>query len=223
MTTTFIDADEWDARAHSLGGTGNALLAGLAARLAQRVGRVADDGSVTLAMPVDERGPDDTAANAVTNLDIKIDPAAATTDLREIRTAIKQALIRHQQAPDELWALLPIVPLLPGWLVRRLVNVVAGSPSTVIASNLGEINPAANQPDGTAADYFAMTSLFPGVTKAMMHSTGGRLALLSGRVHGKVSVSVMAYQPGHPNSTENLRRSLSSALSDFSLTGTTGW
>src|SRR5262249_10147318 len=36
--TIFVDADEWDARAHSLGGTSNTLLAGLAARLAQRVG-----------------------------------------------------------------------------------------------------------------------------------------------------------------------------------------
>ncbi|MGO9508296.1 MAG: wax ester/triacylglycerol synthase domain-containing protein, partial [Mycobacterium sp.] len=37
-TTVFVDADEWDARAHSLGGTSNSLLAGLASRLAQRMG-----------------------------------------------------------------------------------------------------------------------------------------------------------------------------------------
>ena len=42
--TIFLDADEWDARAQSLGGTSNALLAALAARLAQRVGRVTADG-----------------------------------------------------------------------------------------------------------------------------------------------------------------------------------
>src|SRR6185503_20387174 len=58
--TIFLDADEWDARADSLGGTSNTLLAGLAARLAERVGRVAADGSVTLAMPVNERVADDT-------------------------------------------------------------------------------------------------------------------------------------------------------------------
>ena len=55
MATIFVDADEWDARAHSLGGTSNTLLAALAARLAQRVGRGGPDGSVTLAMPVNER------------------------------------------------------------------------------------------------------------------------------------------------------------------------
>ena len=66
--TIFVDADEWDARAHALGGTSNTLLAGLAARLAQRVGRVTADGSVTLAMPVNERTAGDTRANAVTGM-----------------------------------------------------------------------------------------------------------------------------------------------------------
>src|ERR1700753_2492448 len=35
--TVFLDAEQWDARAQALGGTSNTLLAGLAARLAQRV------------------------------------------------------------------------------------------------------------------------------------------------------------------------------------------
>ena len=74
-------------RRTSLGGTSNTLLAGLAARLAQRVGRVTADGSVTLAMPVNERTAGDTRANAITNVDITVDPAPATTDLREIRAA----------------------------------------------------------------------------------------------------------------------------------------
>ena len=47
--TIFVDAAEWDARADALGGTSNTLLAGLAARLAERVGRVAADGSVSSA------------------------------------------------------------------------------------------------------------------------------------------------------------------------------
>ena len=113
MATVVVDVDEWDARARALGGTSNSLLAGLAARLAQRMGRVTADGSVTLAMPVNDRAAGDTRANAVTNVDITVDPAPATTDLREIRAAIKQALIRHQDVPNERWALLPLVPLLP--------------------------------------------------------------------------------------------------------------
>jgi hypothetical protein len=221
--TVFIDADEWDARAQSLGGTSNALLAGVAARLAQRAGRVTADGFVTLALPVSERADGDTRANAITAVDITVDPAAAATDLREIRAAIKQALIRRQEAPDERWALLPLTPLLPQWLIRGMAGVALGGTTTSGSSNLGALNPAANRPDGTEADYFAMRTFYPGVTKATLHRTGGLLGLLSGRVHGQVFVSVLGYQPGRPNTIDDLWRDLSSALSDFSLTATTGW
>jgi hypothetical protein len=58
---------------------------------------------------------------------------------------------------------------------------------------------------------------------ATMHHTGGLLGLLSGTVHGQVFVSVFAYQPGRSNSNYGLRRDLSSALSEFAPTATTGW
>ena len=226
MAMIFVDADVWDARAHSLGGTSNALLAALAARLAQRVGLGGPDGSVTLAMPVNERvaGAGDTRANPVRSVDITVDPGRATTDLREIRAATKQALIRHQEVSDEGGALLPLVPLVPKRLARRmLLGVAAGGATSVVSSNLGAVNPAANRADGTDADYFAMQAHFPGVTRAMVHRAGGRLALLSGTVHGRVFVSVLAYQPGRRNSNDELRHDLSSTLIDFSLTATTDW
>ncbi|OBB89191.1 hypothetical protein [Mycobacterium sp. 852002-30065_SCH5024008] len=222
-TTVFVDAGEWDARANALGGTGSALLVGLAAHVALRVGRVAADGTVAVGMPVNERAPGDTRANAVSNVDITVDPAPATTDLREIRAGIKQALARHQDVPDERWALLPLVPLIPKRVFRRLISVATGGGTAVVSSNLGAVDPAANRPDGTDADYFAMKSLYPGVTAATMHRTNGVLALLSGRVHGRVFVSFLAYEPGRPNSDAELRQYVSKAVSDFSLTATTGW
>jgi hypothetical protein len=174
-------------------------------------------------MPVNERAPGDTRANAVTNVDITIDPAPAPTDLRQIRAAIKEALVRHRDVPDERWALLPLVPLIPKRVFRRLISVATGGGIAVVSSNLGAVDPAANRPDGTDADYFAMKSLYPGVTTATMHRTNGVLALLSGRVHGRVFVSFLAYEPGRPNSNVGLRQHISRALSDFSLTATTGW
>ncbi|OBH93114.1 hypothetical protein [Mycobacterium sp. E2733] len=222
-TTVFINADEWDARANALGGTGGALLVGLAADVAQRVGRVAADGTVAVGMPVNERAPGDTRANAVTNVDLTIDPAPAPTDLRRIRATIKEALVCHRDVPDDRWALLPLVPLIPKRVFRRLISVATGGGNAVVSSNLGAVDPAANRPDGTDADYFAMKSLYPGVTTATMHRTNGVLALLSGRLHGRVFVSFLAYEPGRPNSNIGLRQHVSRALSDFSLTATTGW
>ena len=224
----FVDADEWDARAHSLGGTSNALLAGLAARLAQRVGRVAGDGLATLEIPVNQRTAGDTRANAMTSVDITVDPEPAATDLREIRAAIKQALIRNQEAPDGRLAMLPLAPLLPQRLVRRMVSVALGGATTSGSSNLGAINPAVNRPDGTDADYFAGNSFFLGATGtgapvATIHRTGGLLGLLSGRVHGQVFVSIVTYQLDRPNSNRDLRQHISSVLSDFALTAAIGW
>jgi hypothetical protein len=224
----FVDADQWDARAHLLGGTSNALLAGLAARLAQRVGRVAGDGLATLEIPVNQRTAGDTRANAMTSVDITVDPEPAATDLREIRAAIKQALIRYQEAPDGRLAMLPLAPLLPQRLVRRMVSVALGGATTSGSSHLGAINPGVNRPDGTDADYFAGNSFFLGATGtgapvATIARTGGLLGLLSGRVHGRVFVSVVAYQLARPDSNDDLRQHISSVLSDFSLTATIGW
>jgi hypothetical protein len=221
--TIFVDADEWNTRANVLKGTANTLLAGMAARLALRMGRVTADGSATPSIPVNTRSECDTRANAITNVDITVDPVGAATDLSEIRAATKQALIRSKDVPDERWALLPLVPLLPEQVKKRVVGVVTGGTTNVVSSNLGDTAPALNKPDGTDADYFAMKSLYPGVTKAIMHRTGGVLALLSGRVNGRVFVSALAYQPGRNNSDDQLRQDLSSVLRDFSITASTDW
>ncbi|OBK21386.1 hypothetical protein A5634_10210 [Mycobacterium asiaticum] len=227
MTTVFLDGDAWDARARTTGGTSNALFAAVAARLAQRVGRVAADGSLTLAMPVNERVPGDTRANAVSNADVFLQRVPTTTDLREIRAIIKQALIRHSTGQDaatnERWALMPLVPLLPKALVKRLVGIAAGTPSTVVASNLGVIDPAVACADGSAANHFALMSLFPGVTTTMMQATGGRLALASGRVNGRIFISVLGYQPDRLNSNDVLRQDLLSTLREFCLDAGTDW
>ena len=221
--TIFVDADEWDARAQSLGGTSNTLLAALAAQLAQRVGRVSVDGSVAVTMPVNERAAGDTRANAITNVDFTVDPAPATRDLSEIRAIIKQALVRSQDETNARWELLHLAPLLPQWLVRRWVGVSANGAASVISSNLGAVDPAAYRPDGTDAYHFVMKPLGPGVTKAVMHRLGGLLVLLSGRTQGCVFVSVLAYQPGSSNSNDKLGQDLWNTLSEFSLTATIGW
>jgi hypothetical protein len=221
--TVFVGSDDWDACAKALGGTSNTLLAALAARLAQRVGRLTADGSATVAIPVNERIARDTRANAVANVGITVDPARAVTDLRDIRAATKDALTRRQDLPDTRRELLPLVPLMPQRLVRRIVGVAAGSPTTVVASNVGVIDPAACRPDGTPADQFAIKAPHPDTTTAIMDRFGGMLSLASGRANGQVFVSVVAYQPGRANSNRALRQALSAALGDFALTATIGF
>ncbi|WKG02806.1 hypothetical protein [Mycolicibacterium sp. HK-90] len=218
MATVFVDADEWDARAQALGGTSNSLLVGLAARLAQRGGRVGPDGSVVVGMPVNERADGDTRANAIGNAAVTVDPERATTDLREIRAAVKQALVHYGEEPDEAYAVNAIIPLLPKRLLGATSRV--GAPNGVGSSNLGVVNPAAGRPDGTDADYLAIKVLpHLGLTEAMLNRFGGTQSFLSGRANGQVFISAHSYLLDRPNTNDRLRQDLLSALNDFSLTG----
>ena len=221
--TCFVDAAAWDARAASLGGTGNGLFVALAARLAQRVDRVAADGSVAVTMAINERTEDDTRANAIKNVDFTVDPEPVTVDLRGIRAATKQALIRSQQEPDARWTLLPLAPLVPERLGKRFVGAATNSAATVGSSNIGAVDPATNRPDGTDADHFAIRSLSARMTTGTLHQLGGLLSLLSGRVNGRVFVSVVAYDPTGTNSDGALQQHVSSILDEFSLASTMGW
>lgn len=215
--TVFVAAADWDARAHSLGGTSNALLAGLAAHFAQRLGRVTPDGSVVLRMPVNTRAAADCRANGFVNVDFTVDPAPTTRDLRPIRATTKQALLRYQESSNVRWGLLPLIPLLPKRLIRRMFSVAAGGPTTVIASNLGTMNAAATRADGTDADCFAMKVRYPGIPRAVMSCVGGRLQFFSGRANGRIFLSVLSYEPSRPNSADEVQRALCNALTDFAL------
>jgi diacylglycerol O-acyltransferase / wax synthase len=223
-TTIFVNADEWDARAQSLGGTSNTLLVGLAARLAQRAGRVAADGSVVVTLPVDERTEGDTRANAITGIRVTVDPTHATTDLSEIRAAVKRALIHHGEVPDPENMLNALVPLMSKRLLKAARSATmkreAASSNLVGSSNVGLIDAAASRPDGTDADSFALRLHHLGATKARVLSYGGLQTLLAGTARGQVFVSLVSCVPGQLNSNDSARQELSAALNDFSLTGT---
>jgi diacylglycerol O-acyltransferase / wax synthase len=101
-----------------------------------------------------------------------------------------------------------------------MVSMGSGSTSSVVSSNVGDIDQAVNRADGTDADYFAIRTLGPGMTKATMHRIGGMLVVVSGRINGKIFISVLSYQPNQPNSDEILRQRLSDTFDDFALTST---
>jgi diacylglycerol O-acyltransferase / wax synthase len=61
---------------------------------------------------------------------------------------------------------------------------------------------------------------YAGVTEEIMHRFGGLQIVASGSANGQVFVMVHAYQPGRPNSNDDLRHDLSRVLKEFSLTGT---
>jgi hypothetical protein len=214
----YVDLEQWDDCAKRLGGTSNSLFAAIAARLGVRAGRTLDDGSVTLAIPVGERTQGDTRGNALTFASIKVDPTNAVSDLTGMRSKLKQALVQLASDGNEMLRVLPLAAVTPTWAARRLVGVGLGSSELPIGcSNLGQLDPAANRPDGTDADYAYGRLIEPGITKDILERIGGQLFVASGRAPGKVFITVVAYRPGGTNSPAELRALVSETLAEFRL------
>lgn len=218
--TVYADAAHWDERARSLGGTSNSLFLGLGARLGALLGRLRADGSVELAVPVNERQPGDLAGNALTGVTVIVDPSSVTTDLRDVRAAFKSALSGLGEARHQLAAPLPLTPLIPKALARRLSGVALGSSAVIGCSNIGEVDAAVNRPDGTDAEFFSIRAMESRITRAEIVRQAGLMFLVSARVNGQVSVTVSFADPAGSNSRDDLLRVLSGAVADFGLSAT---
>jgi hypothetical protein len=194
-------------------------VAGIACRLAVRVGRVGDDGAVNLRFLVSLRTEDDTRGNALTSVDVTVDPTHAATDLGETHVKITQAILEAMEnSDDEFLAPLPLAAMTPKWTARRLAGMAAGGASLpVTCSNIGDLPPAANRPDGTDADYASMIGLEPDIKKSTLEGMGGQLYLASGRGRGKIFIRISAYLLGQPNTKNELREIISRTFAEFDL------
>ncbi|OBI52407.1 type I polyketide synthase [Mycobacterium sp. E787] len=217
--TAFVDLAEWDARAKSLGVSSNSLVAGIACRLAVRVGRVQDDGTVTLRFLVSLRTDGDTRGNALTSVDVTVDPSHAPTNLADMQAKITHGILAAMEDPDNEWlAPLPLAALTPVWAARKVAGMAAGgSTLPVTCSNVGDLSPAANRPDGTDADYAYLRNLEPDIKRSTLEAMGGQLFLGSGRGGGKMFIRISAYLLGRPNTKDVLRESVSAAFAEFDL------
>jgi diacylglycerol O-acyltransferase / wax synthase len=220
-STVHIDQADWDARAESLGGTSNALLAGFAAKLAEKFGRLRPrDDLVTLTYPVNDRTENDLRANALKGIDFAVDPGPVTGDLRKIRNDFKQTIIAGLGKFAEQERVFPLTPFVPTAVVRKLPLAALNSADLPVGcSNLGEIDSATAHADGTKADYVAIRLVEQNLTANSPELASGELCMVSGRICGKVFITLRAYHPGPENSKRNLRELISDTLADFDLTG----
>jgi hypothetical protein len=183
------------------------------------MGRVHDDGTVTLRFPVTLRTEDDTRGNALTIVDVPVDPTHAATDLAVMHVNITQAILAAMENPDdENLATLPLAALIPRRVNRRILGMATGGVSLpVTVSNVGDLSPAANRPDGTDADYVYIGNPEPYIKKSTLERMGGQLFVGSGRVRGKVFVRISAYLLGRPNTKNELCEVMSRTFAEFDL------
>ncbi len=216
--TAYVDMAEWDACAKSAGGNNFTLFAGFAGRLGVRMGRVCTDGTVTLSFPISERTKDDTRGNALVFPVVSVDPTHLSSNLEEVRLKFKQTFTDLAEITEELLAPLPLTSMTPQWVARRAAGMGLGSAAFPIGcSNVGEVDPAVNRPDGSEADYASGRLIEPGISKRTLERMGGQLFLVSGRGHAKVWISINAYLAGRTNSQEALRQATSRTFAEFDL------
>lgn len=214
--TVYAAAEQWDARAGELGGTATSLFIGVACRLASRLGWVDDDGLVRIAVPVNERVDGDTRGNALTQVSVTVDPDEVRRDLRTVRADLKAALSNLGEAPDEMLTPLPLIPLVPKAVVRRLGGMVI-SRGVIGSSNLGEFDPAVNRPDGTDAAYFAVR-LAERPTLAEIRRAGGlTFPVVTGRVNGTVFISCGFTNAEGTTTRAELLAAVDETLADFGV------
>lgn len=224
--SVFVDLADWDARAQALNGNSYSLVAAFAAKLAERMGRRrAGDGAVTLNIPVSERTLDDTRANAVALFNVSIDPTQVTADLSGTRALLKLAVKTAREVPDEALQLLPLIPFVPKRAVKRVADVLFGFSADlpVSCSNVGDLPPEIACIDGTPAEYVAVRGVDRRVTRQTLEQRCGLLTLVVGRIAGKMSISIVAYQPGGNNSKADLCELAAHTLAEFDLTGVIDW
>jgi hypothetical protein len=221
--TLSVDLSEWDARAKALGGAGNTLAAGLTAKLGERMGfRHDDDGTVTVQVIVNNRTEGDTRAVAVSFTRVSIDPKLVTTDLRDARAAIKQALETLPETPDESEQLAALTPFTPRLAWKRLVDGALVDPAhPVVCSNLGDVGSVVSRLDGTYCEYAFARGTRQRVTRQWLERMGGQMQLLAFRLPpaGKIFLHVLAYQPGAENTKPALRALVAQTVAEFDLTG----
>ncbi|OBF66056.1 hypothetical protein A5753_07445 [Mycobacterium sp. 852002-51971_SCH5477799-a] len=231
VITMHIDADEWDARAKALGGTGRTLLAGFGAKLGERMGRRrVGDGAVTLQLPISARTESDTRAIAVSFAQFSVDPTPVTTNLGDVRAAVKQALDTLRETPDESVQLLWLVPFAPQRVLKRIGSAMGADPNhPVFCSNLGDLGFLVYALARTEVEYAIIDATLNSLhlirvsgqrlTRQLLERTGGQMMLQSWRIGAKIGITIEAYQPGATNTKSALRELAARTLAEFELTG----
>ncbi|MDX1872582.1 hypothetical protein SBI67_10655 [Mycolicibacterium sp. 120266] len=218
MLAVRTDLPEFDRVAAALGGTRNVLFAAVAARLGHRMGRVDAGGRAMLSFPVSERTDGDVTGNALNTITVLADPEAVLGDLGGLRRDLKQALVRMADTRATMAAPLPLTPFVPRLLVRRVEKMVLKMGQPIGCSNIGELPPAVNRPDGTDADYFDARMTEPGVTAAEFAERGGHLWLAVAFLRDRMSLSVASWRAAGPNSAVALADTVRATFADFGLT-----
>jgi hypothetical protein len=132
---------------------------------------------------------------------------------------VREAREKAKNESDPTMELMPLIPWLPQGAVKGMADLLfAYSDDLPIScSNLGDLPSELARVDGSPADYVFIRALDSGVTVGEMQRSHGQLVVVSGRINGKISISVEAYQLDAENSKARLRALVEQTLAEFGL------
>ena len=219
-----VGIEQWDRRAESLGGTSNSLFLAVVARLGESLNMVTTDGMVNFAITISERAEGDTRGNALNGVTLTVDPTGVTADLTAVRAGLKSALSALADDPNAMAGPMALTPFIPK-IVARGVERAGVKNMAVNCSNLGNLDPAINRPDGTDADFYYVRGRWVRLnchTNPLALPNGFLFPVASGRLNGTVFVSVSYVTPDKSFTRQRLSELLDSILTDFGFTAIMG-
>ncbi len=212
-----VDRERWAGTAREHGGTTNSLFTAVLAGLVQRTDiPVADQLRVCMAVSKRESG--DERANASGGVWIRIDgPVSPQRGLADIRALSKQAFIDYADADSDTMAdnMQPVVRLLPGRLIGKLMQSVPGPDTTV--SNLGVVPPGALRLGTETAESFGIRAIVRGRPIANRRAQGPAVAAWAVEYGDKVTITVFGIHPDHFGDVGTLRAQIGEELSSWGL------
>ena len=177
---------------------------------------------VTLMFPVSDRADlEDTGGNVVSIATVRFDPDGVISNLTGTRTAIREALKKAREVPDEMMELLPLVPFLPKRGIAKVADAAFGFSSDlpVSCSNFGTMPPAATCVDGTPAEYLSFRGVDRHISADNLDRRRGIMTVTSGQIADNMTITVISYQPGMENSQAELHGVIAETLGEFGLSG----
>lgn len=217
LVQVVMDQQSCENRASELGVGSNTLLTAIAARLAFRIGRVDAEGRVELALPVSNRKPGDWRGNAFQVVTVMADPKTCHTDPRALRDDVRMALASKDQQNNDWTPLLPLIPYVPLWLLRKMETRALGGRLPVGCSLLGELPQMLDHPCGEAT--LVQKSSLEWFKHSLLERVGGFMMLLGYRIGGKVLFTVACYAPNRVTTRDELTPIVQGALADLGLDG----
>ncbi|MDZ7910267.1 MAG: hypothetical protein U5N21_10695 [Rhodococcus sp. (in: high G+C Gram-positive bacteria)] len=213
-----VDRSTWQQRAAEHNGTSNGLFTAVLADIVQAsTYPIGDRLKVCIAVNRRE-GSTDERANASGGVWIRLDePVTAGGDLSHIRALSKTAFTDYAESGADRAAdnLQPLVRLLPGWLVGRLMRSIPGPDTTV--SNLGVVPDDVLTLGGRKASWFTVRAVTMGTPAEQRRVQGPGLAAWLVEYGDRITLAFYGIHPDHFGDAAVLRDLISEELSAWDI------